>query len=83
VDNAELVVSFELSEPTGVDARVYNTSGRLIKTLWIGLKADVGENVIRWDGRESGGDYANDGLYVLVIEADGKKVQKTFVVVNN
>jgi hypothetical protein len=82
-DNAELVVSFELSVQTDVDARVYNTSGRLIKTLWSGMKSDVGENVIRWDGRESNGGFANDGLYVLVIEAEGKKVQKTFVVVNN
>jgi hypothetical protein len=82
-DNAELVVSFELSAPTDVDARVYNTSGRLIKTLWSGMRSDVGENLIRWNGRESNGDYANDGLYILVVEAEGKKVQKTFVVVNN
>ena len=61
---------------------VYSTSGRLIKTIASGSVAQVGENLLSWDGRGDNGSFAADGLYILVIEADGQRVQQTFVILN-
>ena len=65
-----------------VEARIYSTAGRAVKTLRSGQLSSVGENLLRWDGRDSGGDFVADGLYIVVIEADGAKAQQTFVVLN-
>ena len=80
--NDQLSVSYKISQPTQVTAKIYSTRGRLIKTLESSYLSTVGDNLLRWDGRGDDGSYANDGIYVLVIEAEGKQVQKTFVVLN-
>ncbi|MBN1211366.1 MAG: T9SS type A sorting domain-containing protein, partial [candidate division Zixibacteria bacterium] len=79
----QLKVSFTTSRPTNVVAKIYDTNGRLIRTLADGLITDIGSQLLNWDGQRGEGGYANDGLYVLVIEAEGKKIQKTFVILNN
>ena len=81
IDNC-LKVSFTTSRPTDVVAKIYDTNGRLIKTLADGLITDIGSQLLDWDGQRSEGGYANDGLYILVIEAEGEKIQKTFVILN-
>jgi len=78
----QLSVSYKIAEPAKVTAKIYDTRGRLIKTLVDGQTSSVGGNLLTWDGRGDGGEYANDGLYILVIEAQGKKTEKTFVVLN-
>ncbi|MCH7948681.1 MAG: Ig-like domain-containing protein [candidate division Zixibacteria bacterium] len=80
--NTELNVSFKVAQATEVSAMVYSTSGRLIKTIASGSVAQVGENLLSWDGRGDNGSFAADGLYILVIEADGQRVQQTFVILN-
>jgi hypothetical protein len=80
--NGQLNISFRVAEETEVVARIYDTSGRLVKTLSAGSVAQVGENLLSWDGRTDDGEYATDGLHVVVIEAAGQKAQKTFVILN-
>jgi hypothetical protein len=80
--NSRLSISFRVGEPTGVTARIYDTSGRLVKTLSAGSVAQIGENLLSWDGRTDHGEYATDGLHVVVIEAAGQRAQKTFVILN-
>ncbi|MBN1213130.1 MAG: Ig-like domain-containing protein, partial [candidate division Zixibacteria bacterium] len=80
--NERLSVRFAVSEPTEVLAKIYNTDGRLIKTLIDGSVESVGQQLLEWDGKASDGDFAPDGLYIIVIEAQGKKIQKTFVILN-
>jgi hypothetical protein len=80
--NRELSLSFKLSEPSDVVAKIYDTRGSLIKTLVDGPTFSIGENLLHWNGRGSDGDYANEGMYIIVIEAEGKKVKQTFVVLN-
>jgi hypothetical protein len=77
-----LNVAFSLSQPTDVTARIYDVQGRLMKTLLDGPTASVGENLLVWDGRGENGEFVNDGLYILFIEAEGKREQKTFVIMN-
>jgi len=80
--NDQLNVSYKISQPTQVTAKIYSSRGRLIKTHESSYLSSIGENLLQWDGRGDDGNFANDGIYVLVIEAEGKQVQKTFVVLN-
>jgi hypothetical protein len=80
--NASLNVAYRLAQPQPVEARIYDTRGELVATLANGTTGTVGDNLIEWDGKRADGDYANDGLYVLVIEAGGQTVKKTFVILN-
>jgi hypothetical protein len=80
--NGELQVAYRLSTTSSVVAKVYDTRGQLVTTLMDGESGSVGENLMTWDGRRRDGGYANDGLYVLVIEVDNEIVRKTFVILN-
>ena len=40
-----------------------------------------GANVVRWDGRDEGGEMVGDGLYLVSVEAGGHKQVKTVSVV--
>jgi flagellar hook assembly protein FlgD len=42
---------------------------------------NAGANLVRWDGRDSDANQAEDGLYLVVVEASGKKETKTLAIV--
>lgn len=42
---------------------------------------NAGANLVRWDGRDSDGNLAEDELYLVVVEAMGQKQVKTLAVV--
>jgi len=79
---SQLSVSYKLSQPTQVTAKIYSQSGRLIKTLESSYSSSVGDNLLQWDGRGNDGNYVDDGLYIVLVEAEGERVQKTFVVLS-
>jgi hypothetical protein len=82
VYNSSLNISFSLIEPVDVVARIYSSSGRLVRTLDDAVSSAPGEKLLIWDGREAGGDFADDGLYILVVETGDERIQRTFVVMN-
>jgi flagellar hook assembly protein FlgD len=45
-----------------VSLRVYNVSGRLIRTLVSG-SAPAGPSTVTWDGRDSAGGRVSSGVY--------------------
>lgn len=44
-------------------------------------RMDAGANPVRWDGRDSDSNFVEDGLYLVVVEALGRKETKTLAVV--
>ena len=42
-----------------------------------------GLNVVSWDGRDDGGIIVPSGLYIVVLMAEGKKLNKTVAVTGN
>lgn len=56
--------------------KIYTVAGRLINE--IKASANIGNNQISWDGKDSDGDYISNGtyLYKLIIE-DDKKIEST------
>jgi hypothetical protein len=46
-----------------------------------GRQMNAGANLVRWDGRDGDANLAEDGLYLVVVEALGHKQTKTLAVV--
>lgn len=68
--NPSTSVRFELARPAKVLVRVYDVSGRLIRTLADGPRA-AGPQDVAWDGRDGNGQPAPSGLYLFRLTADG------------
>ncbi len=75
-------ISFRLGARASVDVRVYSVSGNLIRTVTQRQSLNEGLNTVRWDGRDSDGRVVTSGIYIVVIQADGKAANKTVAVLN-
>ena len=69
--NPGTTVTFELPGYSQVDLSVYDTSGRLVKTL---LRAGVhsGRHEVDWDGTNSAGNPVASGIYFCRLSANGR-----------
>ena len=76
-----MAISFGLARPGRVSVRIYNRAGRLVNDVAEREPMNAGQNLIRWDGRDEDGEIVPDGIYVVSMEAGGRKETKTFSVV--
>ncbi|MDP8240801.1 MAG: T9SS type A sorting domain-containing protein [Candidatus Hatepunaea meridiana] len=63
--NSEVKLSYSLTHPSEVTVRVYNTSGRLVTSLYEGLRS-AGAYTVTWDG--SG---VQSGIYLIQVTSSG------------
>ncbi|WP_323757401.1 FlgD immunoglobulin-like domain containing protein [Roseivirga sp.] len=71
-----IAINYTLPETDVVRARVYNSDGKLVKTIALGLGFQ-GENEIFWDGTDVKNSPIPPGIYIVRIEYRGEiKVQK-------
>jgi serine protease len=69
-------MSFRISRPGRVLARVFDARGALVRTV-AAEQAAGGERSIRWDGRDDRGTPAPSGIYFFRLETpDGAEVRK-------
>lgn len=61
---AETEIAYSLPAQRQVTLRVYNASGRLVRTL-VDATMPAGVHRARWDGRDSGGRDTGSGLYFM------------------
>ena len=69
------VISFELEEPGRTTLRVYDATGRAVRTLVDGM-AGPGAFEVAWDGRAETGVRAPAGVYLLALDVDGVQVNR-------
>lgn len=62
-------IGFRLPERADVKLRIYDLSGRLVRTLVDGA-VNSGEHLITWDGNDNGGDEVGSGVYFYRFEKD-------------
>lgn len=62
-------ILYELPAPTGARIRVYNQSGRLVRTLPGSDTHVPGMNAVLWDGRDGSGRALASGIYFALLEA--------------
>jgi len=61
--------SYELPDADVVSIRVYNSSGKLTRTLLNEVQQDGGQQDVYWDGRTDDGNFAASGAYFYTIES--------------
>lgn len=78
----KVVFSFQSWKAQQVRLEIYNTRGKLVRTITKDVK--VGANTIEWDGKDDNGTPVPTGLYIgqiLIPEKEaGKIVMKRYVV---
>jgi hypothetical protein len=68
--NPTTTIQFKLPEKSDVSLRIYDISGKLVKTL-IDEEKDAGYHSVIWDGTGDDGASVNSGVYFYKIETDG------------
>ena len=68
------------SKRSRASLRVYDVSGRLVRTLVDGALA-AGDHEVLWRGRDDGGREVASGVYLYRLEADGVSESRPMVLV--
>jgi len=72
-------IDFEVPPGENMTIKIYDTRGRVVKTLMDNLPAFEGR--IEWDGRSDGGRALNAGMYILYVEvAEVESYKQTIVI---
>ena len=76
-------ISFTLDQPANVSIKVYNVAGQLVE--WIAQQQAFGQGkqTIRWDGRDSDGEVAATGLYIVTVTVGDQTQDKLINVWNH
>jgi len=71
-------ISFTISEPTKTSVRIYDASGRLIKTL---VNSNLGSGVYNytWNGTDEHNNTVAEGVYFYTLETDKHNITKKLV----
>jgi len=69
--NPRSTIRFVLSEPASVDLVVYDTAGRVVRTIATGERMGVGEHERLWNGRDDAGRGVGGGVYLARLRAGG------------
>lgn len=78
--NPETNIGFRISEGGIVQLKIYDISGRLVKTV-LNESLSIGDYTAAWDGKNGFGQEVSSGIYFyrLSVKAAGKKKQLTRV----
>lgn len=71
--SGSMTLRMELSRTRRIGACVYDVAGRLVRVLAEGIELPAGWHTLRWDGTNTLGERAPNGLYFIAIR-DGKNV---------
>jgi FlgD Ig-like domain/Right handed beta helix region len=69
------VIAFDLATAGHATLRVYDATGRAVRTLLEGA-AGPGHRELTWDGRAENGERAPAGVYLLALDVDGVQVHR-------
>ena len=66
------VLAYDLARQGRVVLRIYDVSGRLVRSLVSGAVQEAGHHSVEWDGRDVAGAATGTGLYFGRLEAGGE-----------
>jgi len=69
---ARTVLAYNLARQGRVVLRIYDVSGRLVRSLVSGAMQEAGHHSVEWDGRDVAGAATGAGLYFGRLEAGGE-----------
>lgn len=77
--NPSTSISFELKEPARVFVRVFDVSGRLVKTLADGTFAS-GPHKLLWNGCNSNGSMVASGIYFIRLDSRAYSITQKAII---
>lgn len=77
--NPSTTITFDMKQKGIVTLRVYDVAGRLVRTLFNGVK-DAGSHSIPWDGMNDQGTPVASGIYFYEMETRGFSAARKMVV---
>ena len=78
--NPLTTVTFTLEKAGIASLRIFDASGRLVRTLFTDYR-DSGAHAVLWDGRDDGGRQVGDGVYLYRLDAAGDSDARKMVLV--
>ncbi len=76
--NPMTVIGYSLAGETGVKLKIYDISGRLVRTL-LDRTDRAGSHAVTWDGRDDRGLPVGSGIYIYTLEAGNTKQSRKMV----
>ena len=76
----ETTIRYEIPQKSYVSLKVYDISGRLVKTL-VNEKKIANYHTVRWDGKNGNGREVGSGVYFYRLQAGDKTATKKLVLV--
>jgi hypothetical protein len=76
----ETVIRFDLTQTADVQLRVFDATGRLVRTLARGLYPP-GRHALTWDGRGNDGHVLSAGIYFLRMRSDQEEACRRIILV--
>jgi hypothetical protein len=70
--------NFEMRKPT---IRIYDASGRLVKSFDLESRIQNQESVVRWDGRDDVGKRVPKGVYFVRLQGTGLRITEKVILV--
>jgi hypothetical protein len=74
------MISYMMGRPGEAKIRVFDTTGREVRTLVDG-RQQAGEHSVRWDGRDNAGAQVSPGVYFVRLESLGVTESAKMVIV--
>jgi len=71
-------ISFSIAEPTRASLKIYDASGRVVKTL-MNNKLNVGNYNLTWNGTDEHHDNVAEGIYFYTLTTDNNNYTKKLV----
>jgi flagellar hook assembly protein FlgD len=79
--NPQTVIAFEILEHATVSLRVFDVSGRLVRTVLDGEVVAGGRREVIWDGRDKNSQQVAAGVYFYRLDADGYSETKSMALI--
>ncbi|MBZ0265029.1 T9SS type A sorting domain-containing protein [bacterium] len=76
--NPATTISFNLDRSASIRLTVFDVLGRRVASLVSG-RVSAGEHSVVWDGRDFGGQMVSSGKYFYRLEADGRQIARSVV----
>jgi hypothetical protein len=77
--NPTTEISYTLSEPAMVCLRIYDISGRAVRTLREGVQESEGLHDIQWNGCDDRGNRMSSGTYLYRLDANGQLFSRRMI----
>ena len=71
-------ISFSLAEPSRVALKIYDASGRIVKTL-VNNQVERGIYNLTWNGKDENNRAVAEGIYFYTLETPNQKFTRKMV----